>query len=183
MAHRLLSLRAVMNRRARIQAGYSLVEMLVVLAIIGMMTLIAVPNFMAYYRSSKLKSGLRQLTSDFRAARQRAVAQNEMTKITVNLNVNPGTYTILESKDAKPLSDVTKTWTAVGNQLRLQAPVYVSDSNVKDGTGTFADFVFNNDGTAQVSTNPATAVLSTTDQIPINTYTVKVYTTGKVSAQ
>lgn len=184
MAHRLRNVGAAMNRRARLESGYSLAEMLVVIAIIGIMTLISVPYFMSYYRTAKLKSSMRQVTSDFRSTRQRAVTKNEMTKLTVNIGVNPGTYTTWESTDGKLVTDPGKTWTQVGQQFRVQAPCFFSDSNIKDGTGTFADFVFFNDGSANVTVSPAaTAILKTTDQIPTSQYTISVFTTGKVSVQ
>lgn len=183
MAHRLLNSRAVMNRRARLQAGYSLTEMLVVLAIIGMMTLIAVPNFMAYYRSSKLKASMRQVTMDFRSARQHAVASNKLTKVTVQIGPNPGSYIVYDSPDNGT------TWnqiqpTTPGSRVLVQAPVFFSDSNIKDASGTFVDVVFLPSGTAQLpnGTGTGTVVMNTTDNIAVQSYTVSVFPTGKVSA-
>ena len=37
------------------QRGYTLTEALVVVAIIGMISLVAVPNFIALYRGAKMK--------------------------------------------------------------------------------------------------------------------------------
>lgn len=190
MADRLLTRRAVMNRRTRLQAGYSLTEMLVVLAIIGIMTLIAVPNFMSYYRSSKLRSSMRQVTMDLRSARQHAVAANKMTKVTVQLGSGQRTYQAFDS------SDNGTTWNQIslgsqnatvlaGSKISVQAPVYFSDSNVKDASGTFVDFIFLPSGTTQLpsGTTSATLVMSTTDKIAIGTYTVSIFPTGKVSAK
>src|SRR2546423_10800404 len=87
----------MLTRKA--QRGYSLPEMLVVMAIIGILSLIVVPNFMSFYRSTKLKSSMRQFTTDLRGARQRAVADNSITKLVFKTDVQGGGYTIYESKD------------------------------------------------------------------------------------
>lgn len=184
MAHRLLTMRTVMNPRARLQSGYSLVEMLVVLAIVGIMTLITVPNFVSFYRSAKLKSSMRQVTADLRGARQHAVASNHMTRLRVNLAVNPGTYTIADSTDGGT------TWVQYSpvqstNKLKLQAPVFFYDSNLKDGTSSYSDFIFLTSGMTQLpsGTGIGTLVIKTQDSIPSPTYTVSVYSTGKISAK
>ncbi|HUP46401.1 MAG TPA: GspH/FimT family pseudopilin [Thermoanaerobaculia bacterium] len=64
-----------MRRTGTAMRGYSLTEALVVVAIIGVISLVSIPNFMAMYRSMKIKGAVRQLTSDIRAARQEAVTR------------------------------------------------------------------------------------------------------------
>ncbi|HEX3583691.1 MAG TPA: type II secretion system protein [Thermoanaerobaculia bacterium] len=55
------------------QSGYSLTEILVVLAIVGVLSLVTVPQFIAYKQSAALKGGMRVFTSDVRALRQYAI--------------------------------------------------------------------------------------------------------------
>src|SRR5436309_322557 len=62
-------------RSDRRQQGYSLVEMLVVLAIIGLMSVITIPQFINYQQSMKLKSALRVLNNDLINARQLAITR------------------------------------------------------------------------------------------------------------
>ena len=64
-----------MRRTTTAMRGYSLTEALVVIAIIGVISLVSIPNFMAMYRSMKIKGGVRQLTNDIRSARQLAVTR------------------------------------------------------------------------------------------------------------
>ena len=70
-----------MNRKLRCQAGYSLAEMLVVVAIIGMLALVMVPNFMTFYESNKMKSSMRNFTTDLRSVRQLAISQGKQAAL------------------------------------------------------------------------------------------------------
>src|SRR6185436_3256235 len=62
-------------------AGYSVIEMLVVIAIIGIISLVSIPQFMAFQRSNQLKSSMRQMTADLRLARQQAIALRTQTRV------------------------------------------------------------------------------------------------------
>src|SRR5437763_7997603 len=112
MAHGLLKADPNMKPRTS-QSGYSLVEMLMVVAIIGIMSLIVVPNFVQYYRSIKLKTAMRRLANDLRNARQRAVTRNAMVMISYKPDINPATYSTWQSVD------LGTTWTQVGNSVTL----------------------------------------------------------------
>jgi prepilin-type N-terminal cleavage/methylation domain-containing protein len=61
----------------RTDSGYSLAEMLVVIAIVGIMSLVSVPMFMSFFQSMKIKSSMRQFTNDLRSARQKAITENQ----------------------------------------------------------------------------------------------------------
>ncbi|HEX7190670.1 MAG TPA: type II secretion system protein, partial [Thermoanaerobaculia bacterium] len=79
------------------QSGYSLTEILVVLLIVGLMSLVTVPQFMAYRQSATLKGGARVFSSDVRALRQYAItrycqARIEFTSATTyQFYTRPGT--------------------------------------------------------------------------------------------
>ena len=166
------------------ERGYSLPEMLVVMAIIGVLSLIVVPNFMSFYRATKLKSSMRQFTTDLRSARQRAVADNSVTKLTFQTDVQGGSYTIFESTDGKAYDDATKSWTTVATRT-LEKPIFLTNTTLTDiGSDTIPGIAFINDGSCKLpaGVNPGTVVIKTNDNIGIPQYTISIYPYGKVSA-
>ena len=64
--------------------GVTLVELIVVFAIIGIMALLLVPNIGAWLPSYRLRSATRDIVSTFRGAQMRAVS--ECTSYTVSFN-------------------------------------------------------------------------------------------------
>ena len=63
-------------RIRRSSSGFSLAELLVVVAIIGLLSLISVPAFMNFRRSSDFKAAMRTFTTDLRNARAAAIANS-----------------------------------------------------------------------------------------------------------
>src|SRR6185369_5266530 len=80
------------NQRER---GYTLTELLVVLAIIGLFSLITVPQFVSMYRSSVVKGSMREFTSMARKARQIAATRNDRVRVRFRTATN-GTIVQIE---------------------------------------------------------------------------------------
>ena len=168
-----------MNRR---QSGYSLIEILVVVAIIGIISLVTVPNFISLQRSAKIKSSMRNFVSDIRTMRQRAVTRHTPTK----LSFTTGTATTARDYSLWEW-DATATppaWTQIGPTKRLEEACYIvskTNFNDVDGDGTW-DIVFKTDGTPLLAAGvfQATAVLKTDWNIPTTQYTITVVISGSV---
>lgn len=69
--------------------GFTLIETLMVLVIIGLIVLVGVPAFNNFYQMYKFRSAMNQLIIDIRAARQLALTVNRPVKIT---QVDPSDY-------------------------------------------------------------------------------------------
>lgn len=173
-------------KRTCAQRGYSILEMLVVVAIIGVLMLVTVPNFMAMRRSSIVKGSLRQFTSDLRAARQRAVAASSLVR--VSYVHNGRMYYVFESTN-----DGTD-WNPVGNNPRsLQENVYFESASGSsaftntvddEGLGALPDIVFERTGVARVPNGRGEVLVKTNwTEIAKPAYTISVRTTGMVSTQ
>lgn len=150
------------------QRGYSLPEALVVIAIIGILTMVAVPAFITMYRSNQLKVSARQFAGDARWARQKAVTTGKPVKITFGAGANARNYNIYE------LDGATWSATAIRNGV-LSEGTYISSTTFGDIDDAPADptvpvdddddndLVFKPDGTAwnAVETTNRVVVAST----------------------
>jgi prepilin-type N-terminal cleavage/methylation domain-containing protein len=173
------------NNRA--QGGYSLMEMLVVVAIIGILMLVTVPNFMVMRKSSVVKGGMRQFTNDLRAARQRAVTASSLVR--VSFDDGKRFYYLFES------TNEGTSWSPLGslNPRYLPEEVYLENStgasefpdSIDDGgLGDLADIVFERTGVARAPGGIGKVLLKTTfTDIPKPSYTISVRTTGMVSTE
>ena len=68
--------------------GFSLIEVITVMAILGTLLAIAAPNFSRYRDNANLKEAARDASSDIQLYKQRAIAENVRYKITFNSGAN-----------------------------------------------------------------------------------------------
>ena len=73
------------------QKGITLIEMMVVLAIVGVLVTIAIPNYQAWVSDQNLRSSMVQLAGDLQIARMTAINRN--APITVRFDDVAMTYT------------------------------------------------------------------------------------------
>lgn len=73
-------------------SGFTLIEVIIVLAVVGIMAAIAVPNFYKWLPGMKLKGASRDLYSNMQKARMQAVKENRDISIRFNTATTPGFY-------------------------------------------------------------------------------------------
>ena len=61
--------------------GFTLVELMIVIAVIAIISAIAAPNFTTYMAQRRLSGAARMVMSDLMAARQKAVSMNQKVKV------------------------------------------------------------------------------------------------------
>jgi len=112
--------------------GFSLVELLVVLVIMGMVSVIAVPWFVKIGQRSQLKSAAFEVQTTLLAARMKAVKRNQPVSVVVN-GVAPVELLTIEPQPPAP------TPTLVPGRLALpsQAAVLYATPAFTSGTITF----------------------------------------------
>lgn len=84
-------------------SGFTLMEVMVVMAIIGILASISVPNFRNYMIQRRLNGATRQIMSDLMYARMQAVSQNN--KFRVIFNGDGKQYTILDDNNDNDNAD------------------------------------------------------------------------------
>lgn len=134
--------------------GFSLVEMLVVIAILGIMAAIGVPNLTNFVRKSRIENQIRRIYSDLMNAR--AMAMNKsMTHFVVFAG---NTYTIIADTSKNDQNDGVPTDTQVLVRTGPEkTPFTYSHSALQDETtgDTIGGWIaFNSRGIARTNNAP-----------------------------
>ena len=85
-----------MTCKKRLEHGFTVVELLTVIAIMMVVTAIATPTFTQWLPTYRLSAGARQIAADLQLARMRAISQNT----TYRLNILAGGTQYQLEKDA-----------------------------------------------------------------------------------
>ena len=180
------------SRLKRTSSGYSLIEMLVVIAIVGVLSLISVPAFMNFRRSADFKSGMRNFTTDLRNARAAAIANS----FDVRCDIQIGSITLKQYKFFSSRDNGT-TWTALqlpgthgatpaiaGNMKEFAFSVWADSFTGlpdPDGNGN-PDIVYHPNGSMDLAagSTAATLVLATDwKKIAFDRYTLALSSSGQ----
>jgi prepilin-type N-terminal cleavage/methylation domain-containing protein len=103
------------ERRHRREAGFSLAEMLVVVAMVGIMALAAVPWFVKISQRQQIKSAAREISIALAAARMTAVKRNAQVSFVASSTTPPLEFQTIEPNPPAP------TPTPLPRTLRLPA--------------------------------------------------------------
>lgn len=64
-------------RAKQAEAGFTLAELVILIAVIGILSVMAVPAFLRYYQAATLKSGAQQFAALINQARELAIKEND----------------------------------------------------------------------------------------------------------
>jgi type IV fimbrial biogenesis protein FimT len=135
----------VCNRRQpRPDAGFTLVELLITLVLLGVVLAIAVPVISGWLGNSNLKSVARIMTSDVAYLREAALSSGRTHMMSFDMNANQ--YTLRwDSDGAGTYADVpnypaSRTFSEFGNGVRFmsvsQSPILMISSGAISPFGT-----------------------------------------------
>jgi prepilin-type N-terminal cleavage/methylation domain-containing protein len=140
--------------------GFSLIELMVVIALIAIMAGIAVPNFQTYMKNRRLSGAASQLFVDLMNARMQAVSQN--MKIIVSLE-NNHQYKIIRDLNGNGTIDAGED-----GPLKDIHPDYYDVTFAAASSGF--NPIFNANGTGMQGTiNISSSSISTTKTITMST--------------
>ena len=80
----------------RKQDGFTIIELIIVIVVIGIMTAIAVPDFLSYLPDARLKRAVRDLYSNLQRAKIGAIKSNN--KWAIVFNADAGMYEVCSGK-------------------------------------------------------------------------------------
>jgi len=176
------------------EAGYSLAEMLVVIAIIGLLALVTVPSFITFYQSNKMKTSMRNFTTDLRSTRQTAITKGVQMQLSYGTGTDQRSYDFYQGD--KPFASTTWTQlTGPGKNLstRVLDNVVYFPANAANTPQTFIDVdgnstldvIFYPDGRVSLPSGVAigTITIKTDMRIPKSQYAITISPSGRVLAQ
>lgn len=171
--------------RLKAEAGMTLLELMVVVAIVGLLLAVAIPNYLDWNRKYLLKEAVALVHANMNMARMNAINQNVVATVTVT--------------QATAASPVTVAFTGVAT-LTLDSEVSLTNAAgaiVGSGVGSPQTLRFNtmgmrvNTGDANnqcISTTGASTACSSSTAQALNfrnsqglNYRIVVLTTGKIS--
>jgi len=131
---------------SRNQRGFTLIELMVTVGLIGIVVSLAVPSFMGSLPRIRLRSATRALSSDIRRARSEAISRNKL--IYVVFPVTGTTYTVREDSITGPVImnvDLAEEFNGVSFGLGTVVPNSKPPGVLPTGApGDSVDFTDNN---------------------------------------
>jgi len=107
------------------QSGFTLMELMIVIAIVAVVSTIAIPNFVSWFPKYRLSVASRDMVSTFQMARLKAIKAN--TDIVVAINLGNDTYTVFQDDgqgsgdaDNNGILDDALNWVANGAERVYQ---------------------------------------------------------------
>ena len=121
----------------RFQSGFTLMELMVVLAIMGIMAAMIIPEMHGSYEDALLRSSSRELMGAFSLAYGRAVSMNQTHR--VHIDHGTGKYQVEKGEAGNrfaPLEDMSGTKGTIDRRVVVQIEPSEPEAGPSQGAGT-----------------------------------------------
>ncbi len=189
----MMSVQTGMATRLKAQAGFTLTEVTIIVAIIGLLVLVAVPNYLDWNRKYKLKDAVATLHGNIGLARMNAINQSTTVTVTVTqpTATSPVTVTFQNAAGAAVLPLMTldsevsltnATGATVGAGVSSPQDVQFSPMGLRRDTGNANNLCITATGayTGAACTGNGTQAFNFKNTRGLN-YRIVVTSTGKAS--
>jgi prepilin-type N-terminal cleavage/methylation domain-containing protein len=116
------------------ESGFSIVELIVVVAIIAIMSAVGLPMIARYYRTYQIKSAARELATEIQTARTKAIMKNVNWGV-LFVTLSPTSYRYVIEDD--PANPATRTLNIMGPVQNLPGDVQFSALGATDPSMRF----------------------------------------------
>lgn len=153
----------------RKENGFSLIELITVVAIIGILTAIATPNIIGWVKNAQYREAAEAVGSTFRAARNRAIARNLEQRIEF---IDARHYRLVEGDraansswpDPLPPTRIVLT-TKVPASVRLVTTVAILKFNPNGSSGAGSVFICDISGSCDINNNKFGVVVASSGRV------------------
>jgi prepilin-type N-terminal cleavage/methylation domain-containing protein len=140
------------------QRGITFIELMTVVAVIGIMAAMAVPSFLTYMPKLRVKAAARDVVSQLRLARSKAVAERRPFGVAFNVG-NGSVITFADTDDpgsqSYSVSDSVIRTDTVSQDVALNSCTYANNCVVFNSTGAAST-----SGDLQVVTGDGSIIMS-----------------------
>ncbi len=132
------------QRSLRSKAGFSLIELMVAMAIMAALMAISVPSFMGWRQNLKYRETAREVTSILREAKSRAITNNQEQQVVFDPNPGISTRYGMRAGDkayntnwSDPSLPAVSNWTILDTQVKISgASIQFTPNGAASASGT-----------------------------------------------